>query len=43
MKDMQIEMFGDAYLLGSSLVHYAKEILKNTKENLESQNLDILS
>ena len=33
MKEMQIEMFGDAYPLCSSLVHYTKEILKNTKEH----------
>ena len=43
MKEMQIEMFGDAYPLCSSLVHYTNEISKNTKENLESKNFDILS
>ena len=43
MKEMQIEMFGDAYPLYSSLVHYTKEILKNTKENFESQCFEILS
>ena len=43
MKEMQIEMFCDAYPLCSSLVHYTKKISKNTKENLESKNVDILS
>ena len=37
MKEMQIEMFGYAYPFCSSLVHYRKEISKNTKENFESQ------
>ena len=41
MKEMQIEMFGDEYPLCPSLVHYTKEILKNTKENLESKKFDI--
>ena len=43
MEEMQIEMFCDVYPPCSSLVHYTKEILKNTRENLESQNFEILS
>ena len=43
MKEMQIEMFGDAYPPCSSLLHYTKEILKNTKENFEGQYFLILS
>ena len=43
MKEMQIEMFDDAYPLCSSLVHYTKEISKNTKENIESRYFEILS
>ena len=42
IEKMEIEMFDDAHPLCSSLVHYTKEIFKNTKENLESKNLDIL-
>ena len=42
MKKMQIEMFGDAYPPCSSLLHYTKEISKNTKENFESQYFEIL-
>ena len=43
MGEMQIEMFGNAHPPCSSVIHYTKEISKNTKENVESQNLDILS
>ena len=37
MRKMQIEMFGDAYPSCSSVIHYTKEILNNTKEYVKSQ------
>ena len=43
MKKMQIEMFSDSYPLWSRLVHYTKEISKNTKEKFEGQYIEIFS
>ena len=38
-----MDMFGNAYPLCPSLLHYTKEISKNTKENFESQFFKIMS
>ena len=38
----EMDLFGNAYLLSSSLLHYTNEISKNTKENFENQYFDIL-
>ena len=41
MKEMQMDMFGNAYPLCSSLIHYTKEISKNTKENFVNKYFEI--